>query len=174
MFLTEIWNLVSNFLSLSAARSYHCHKCGRCVLKMNHHCAWLNVCIGHYNQSQYLMYLSSSLASALLSVITLYQGLQRSHKPSVHFFHFVTLLFRYYGQWDEDKQYPSKDMVVISTPELWNFNFCLGLSFGLTLILTYFLIRQVGMKFFFLTLKTIFNYRSRNSFISCWCRLRAS
>ena len=45
---------------------------------MNHHCTWLNVCIGHYNQAQYLMYLSASLACSVLSVITVYQGLQRS------------------------------------------------------------------------------------------------
>lgn len=29
-----------------APRSHHCRKCGRCVMKMDHHCPWLNgVCI---------------------------------------------------------------------------------------------------------------------------------
>ena len=73
-----IYARLQGYKNISAPRSYHCHKCGRCVLKMNHHCAWLNVCIGHYNQAQYLMYLAASLASSVLSVFTLYQGLQRS------------------------------------------------------------------------------------------------
>ena len=94
---------------------------------MNHHCTWLNVCIGHYNQAQYLMYLASSLASSALSVQTLYQGINR-----------------YYGQAEEEADYRRNELVVLSTPELWNLNFCLGLSFGLSTILLYFLVRQVG------------------------------
>lgn len=39
-----------------APRSEHCSKCGRCVLKMCHHCSVLNVCIGHYNQVRDLNY----------------------------------------------------------------------------------------------------------------------
>ena len=137
--------LYKNIFLKLAPRSYHCHKCGRCVLKMNHHCAWLNVCIGHYNQAQYLMYLSSSLASSLLSVFTLYQGLQRSVKLKWrHFSFFYFSYHRYYEQWDEDKQHLNKEIIVISTPELWNFNFSLGLSSGLSMVLIYFLLRQVG------------------------------
>ena len=94
---------------------------------MNHHCTWLNVCIGHYNQAQYLMYLAASLASSALSVQTLYQGINR-----------------YYGQAEEEADYRRNELVVLSTPELWNLNFCLGLSFGLSTILLYFLVRQVG------------------------------
>ena len=46
-----IKNLKEIIISTTLApRSEHCSKCGRCILKMCHHCSVLNVCIGHYNQ----------------------------------------------------------------------------------------------------------------------------
>ncbi|CAK4182051.1 unnamed protein product [Aphanomyces euteiches] len=30
-------------------RSHHCHSCGTCVLDMDHHCVWMNNCIGRFN-----------------------------------------------------------------------------------------------------------------------------
>jgi len=31
------------------ARCHHCSACHRCFLKMDHHCVWLNRCVGYYN-----------------------------------------------------------------------------------------------------------------------------
>ncbi|OSX56506.1 hypothetical protein POSPLADRAFT_1050707 [Postia placenta MAD-698-R-SB12] len=40
-------------------RSHHCSSCGRCVLKMDHHCYWLgDKCIGHRNYSAFVHFLT--------------------------------------------------------------------------------------------------------------------
>ena len=35
-------------------RTHHCSVCERCVLKMDHHCPWMNNCIGLRNQKSFL------------------------------------------------------------------------------------------------------------------------
>lgn len=46
------------------ARSVHCYTCGVCVLKMDHHCPWLGLCVGSRNYSLYLLYVLSMEVTA--------------------------------------------------------------------------------------------------------------
>ncbi|CAH1155686.1 unnamed protein product [Phaedon cochleariae] len=40
---------------LKPDRAHHCSTCGVCVLKMDHHCPWLNNCIGYTTQKSFLL-----------------------------------------------------------------------------------------------------------------------
>lgn len=37
-------------------RSHHCSTCGVCVLKMDHHCPWVNTCVGQHNQKFFIQF----------------------------------------------------------------------------------------------------------------------
>ena len=39
------------------ARSKHCTVCDACVLGMDHHCIWINQCVGHFNYKWFLAFI---------------------------------------------------------------------------------------------------------------------
>lgn len=52
--------------SRQPARAKHCHACGRCVRRLDHHCWWLGNCVGEGNHRLFLAYLLAQ--AALLGV----------------------------------------------------------------------------------------------------------
>ncbi|KAH8379427.1 hypothetical protein KR009_004934, partial [Drosophila setifemur] len=48
-----------------APRSHHCRRCDRCVIKMDHHCPWINNCVGWGNQASFLYFLFYFLLGAV-------------------------------------------------------------------------------------------------------------
>lgn len=47
---------------------HHCRRCGQCVRKMDHHCPWINNCVGEENQFAFLLLL---IYACLMSLNTL-------------------------------------------------------------------------------------------------------
>ena len=43
--------------TVKVPRSRHCNICGVCVDRFDHHCPWLNICIGRRNQMQFMIFL---------------------------------------------------------------------------------------------------------------------
>jgi len=51
------------------ARAHHCKSCKRCILKMDHHCPWLNNCVGHNNQRYFCIFLFYLAIGSTITVL---------------------------------------------------------------------------------------------------------
>jgi palmitoyltransferase len=69
------------------ARAHHCTECGFCVFKMDHHCPWINNCVGQRNYKyfcQFVIYIL--LSSAYLSILMFlsFYNLLTAEKTKIH------------------------------------------------------------------------------------------
>jgi hypothetical protein len=46
-------------------RAHHCQICGICVFKMDHHCPWIDNCVGQNNQRYFVLFLTHTLIGCI-------------------------------------------------------------------------------------------------------------
>ncbi|RWR95404.1 putative protein S-acyltransferase 16 isoform X1 [Cinnamomum micranthum f. kanehirae] len=52
-------------------RAHHCRVCRRCVLRMDHHCVWINNCVGHANYKVFFVFVLYSVTAGIHSLVLL-------------------------------------------------------------------------------------------------------
>ncbi|XP_029880535.1 palmitoyltransferase ZDHHC3-like isoform X2 [Aquila chrysaetos chrysaetos] len=53
----EDWTVCDRCEAYRPPRAHHCRICHRCVRRMDHHCPWINNCVGELNQKYFIQFL---------------------------------------------------------------------------------------------------------------------
>ena len=56
--------------SLKPDRCHHCSRCKACVLRMDHHCPWINRCVGFHNHKFFILFLHYVFVYGVFIIIT--------------------------------------------------------------------------------------------------------
>ncbi|XP_049825565.1 palmitoyltransferase ZDHHC7 isoform X2 [Aethina tumida] len=66
------WTMCTRCDTYRPPRAHHCRICQRCIKRMDHHCPWINNCVGERNQKyfiQFLIYVGILSAYAIVLVV---------------------------------------------------------------------------------------------------------
>ncbi|KAG7324668.1 hypothetical protein KOW79_012684 [Hemibagrus wyckioides] len=83
--------------SIKPDRAHHCSVCKRCIRKMDHHCPWVNNCVGENNQKYFVLF---TMYIALISLHALIMA-------GLHFF------FCFEQDWSKCSSFPPPATVIL-------------------------------------------------------------
>ncbi|XP_074466607.1 palmitoyltransferase ZDHHC23-A isoform X3 [Sebastes fasciatus] len=66
--LTAKWNSCPVCKITRPPRAGHCRTCGSCVQRLDHHCVWINSCVGQANHRSFLLTLSVFVLTSLYGI----------------------------------------------------------------------------------------------------------
>ncbi|XP_067158063.1 palmitoyltransferase ZDHHC23 isoform X2 [Apteryx mantelli] len=69
------------------ARAGHCRLCGRCVRRLDHHCVWINSCVGEQNHQAFILALSFFMLTSLYGIVLTLDTVCRGRTPFVALFY---------------------------------------------------------------------------------------
>uniref|UniRef100_A0A8C6WF48 Palmitoyltransferase n=1 Tax=Neogobius melanostomus TaxID=47308 RepID=A0A8C6WF48_9GOBI len=95
------WTVCSRCETYRPPRAHHCRVCQRCIRRMDHHCPWINNCVGELNQKyfiQFLFYTGMASLYSLVLVVSAWVWRIRSEREG--------------DSEKEDEESPSKHLIV--------------------------------------------------------------
>ena len=77
----------------------HCFKCNKCVIEYDHHCDWINNCIGKNNIGRFFCFVSFTLLNIAINItISLIAAVSpKNHYPNFYVYLLLCILFIMYG-----------------------------------------------------------------------------
>ncbi|XP_010210192.1 PREDICTED: palmitoyltransferase ZDHHC23 [Tinamus guttatus] len=69
------------------ARAGHCRLCGRCVRRLDHHCVWINSCVGEQNHLAFILALSLFMLTSVYGITLTLGTVCRGWTPLVALFY---------------------------------------------------------------------------------------
>ena len=74
------WEICKICKEIKPLRTHHCSICGFCVIKMDHHCPWINNCVGQNNHRYFLLFLLHAFLYTIISTTFILPAFFRAKK----------------------------------------------------------------------------------------------